>query len=92
SAGADWVAYGKSFVKIYELTSVEVKIGGAAHYLDIKDRHGSGIYAQVNDLQQNHELWDLVYNGLLHSVHAGKAETNKRAREYLRLDFPPGII
>lgn len=92
SAGADWLKHNKSFIKTYDLTSVQVKIGGAAHYLDAKDSHGNTIYAQVNDLQQNHELWDLVYNGLLHSVHAGKAETNKRAREYLRLDFPPGII
>ncbi|WP_026360634.1 hypothetical protein [Amycolatopsis nigrescens] len=91
SAGADWLAYGKSFVKTYELVAVDVVIDGAAHSLKIKDSLGNGIHAQVNDLQQNHELWDLVYNGLLHSVHVGKAETGKRAREYLQLDYPPHL-
>jgi len=93
SAGADWLAYGKrAFVKTYELVSVTVVIDGAAHSLKIKDRHGGAIHAQINDLQQNHELWDLVYNGLLHSVHIEKAETNKRAREYLQLDYPPHLV
>lgn len=91
SAGADWLACGKGFVKTYELKSVKVTVGGAAHYLEIKDHHGKGIYTQINELQQNHELWDLVYNGILHSVYVGKAETNKRAWDYLSLEFPPHL-
>jgi len=92
SAGADWLVYGnRAFIKTYELVSVAVVVDGAAHSLKIKDRYGGSIHAQINDLQQNHELWDLVYNGILHSVHLENAETNKRAREYLQLDFPPHL-
>lgn len=92
SAGADWFAYGKrGFVKTYELSSVDVVIDGAAHSLKLKDRNGGSIHAQINDVQQNHELWDLVYNGILNSVHRGSAAANDRARGYLQLDAPPHL-
>ncbi|MEB3371928.1 hypothetical protein [Saccharopolyspora mangrovi] len=92
SAGADWLIYGKSgIVKIYELTKVHVTVGGAAHYLDIEDRHGNSLYAQINNLQLNRELWDLVYLGILHSVHEGRAETNTMADNYLALKVPPHL-
>ena len=92
SAGADWLAYGKrGFSKTYELTKINVTVGGAAHYLDIEDRHGNAFYGQINDLQLNRELWDLVYLGLLYSVHEGGASTNKMARDYLGLDIPPHL-
>lgn len=90
SAGADWLIYNKSgLIKTYELTKVNVKIGGAAHYLDIEDRHGNGISTHVLYFQFNRELWDLVYNGILHSVHEQGAETNQLAKGYLQLDLPP---
>ncbi|PXY38597.1 hypothetical protein BA062_01270 [Prauserella flavalba] len=92
SAGADWLAYGKDvFVKTYELTSVKVFIDGPAPAIEMLDRHGAGLRVKTFVLQQNHELWDLVYNGILHSVHVGGAETNKRARDYLLLEFPPHL-
>jgi hypothetical protein len=91
SAGADWLAYNKSFVKTYELVSVKVILNHTAPTLEVKDSHGNNVHVQINRLQQNPDLWDLVYNGLLHSVHVGKAEVNERAREYLQLDFPPTL-
>lgn len=92
SAGVDWLNHNKSFIKTYDLVSVKLAFGGnATPILDAKDSHGNTIYARISDLQQNHELWDLVYNGILHSVHAGEAETNKRAREHLLLDYPPHL-
>ncbi|PKW13708.1 hypothetical protein [Saccharopolyspora spinosa] len=91
SAGADWLAYGKNFVKTYELTKVNVTVGGAAHYLDIEDSHGRQLYVQINNLQLNRELWDLAYLGLLYSVHEGGASTNKMARDYLGLNIPPHL-
>jgi len=36
-------------------------------------------------IQQNPELWNLVYNGIRHSVHRGGAETNRRALDRLQL-------
>ncbi len=91
SAGSDWIFYGKkSFIKTYELVQVNATAGGAARYLDLKDRHDNTLYVQLNDLQLNRELWDLVYNGILHSVHVNGAETNKMAKDFLGLGIPPG--
>lgn len=92
SAGADWLGVGKDiFIKTYELTTVKVFVDGAAHVIDMTDKYGGSVRVKTFALQQNHELWDLVYNGILHSVHVGGAETNKRARDYLLLDFPPHL-
>ncbi|MCI2423459.1 hypothetical protein MOQ72_39215 [Saccharopolyspora sp. K220] len=92
SAGADWLIYGKKgLIKTYELTKVNVTVGGAAHYLDIEDRHGNELYVQINNLQLNRELWDLVYLGLLYSVHEGGASSNEMARNYLGLNIPPHL-
>lgn len=92
SAGADWLNFRGSFIKTYELVSVEVTTGaGGSYYLDIKDRDGREVSAQTWILQQNRELWDLVYNGILHSVHRGHAETNRRAQDHLQLMYPPTV-
>lgn len=91
-AGADWFGDRKIFVKTYELVKVKVGVtGGAAHELQIADAHGGSARCRIGELQQNPRLWDLVYNGLLHSVHVNGAETNKRARTYLLLDYPPTV-
>ncbi len=90
SAGADWLCNGKkSFIKTYDLIHVKATVGGAARYVDLKDRHGNGMHVQLADLQLNRELWDLVYNGIVHSVHVHGAETNKMARDFLGLNIPP---
>jgi hypothetical protein len=39
-------------------------------------------------LEEDRMLWDLVYNGILHSVIAGQAETNGRLHLHLRLPYP----
>lgn len=92
AAGADWLATSdKGYVKIYRLTEVTVHVDGIAHMLQLLDDQGGSLRAQISDLEANHKLWDLVYNGILHSVHVGEAETNKRAREYLQLDNPPHL-
>ena|GEM_PF-789611 len=93
SAGADWLANRKGVVKTYELVKVKVSVGsgGAAHELQIKDKYGNAASDQITHLQQNHQLWDLVYNGLIHSVHVNGAETNQRARDYLLLEYPPTV-
>lgn len=90
SAGADWLCYGKkSFIKTYELTEVKATTGGAARYLELKDRQGNALSVQLNDVQLNRELWDLVYNGILHSVYIHGAETNQLAKDFLGLNLPP---
>lgn len=94
SAGAEWLAYGRgSWVRLYELTSIKVTIvsGGMARKLELEDSGGRSLWVQIDDLQSNPKLWDLVYNGLIHSVHGSGAETNKRARDWLRLENPPTV-
>ncbi|GAB3549123.1 hypothetical protein J2S53_004142 [Actinopolyspora lacussalsi] len=89
SAGADWLRYGKTgFVSTYELTTAKITTGGASRYLELTDEHGNSAYAPLHNLQMNRELWDLVYNGILHSVRGNGAETNKLARTFLDLDNP----
>jgi len=86
AAGADWYKYGRRYVKTYELTSVKVQgtSAGAAWDLDLEDSSGRKLTTQLGVIQQNPRLWDLVYNGILHSVRNG-AETNRRAVERLQL-------
>ncbi|NHD18997.1 hypothetical protein G9447_18660 [Actinopolyspora sp. BKK1] len=89
SAGADWFRYGKKgFIRTYELTSVKVTTEGASRALRLNDAEQRTLSVQLNDIQRNRELWDLVYNGILHSVRGNGAETNKLARTFLDLDNP----
>lgn len=85
SAGADWYQSRKDYIKTYELVSVKVTTGGAAYYLDLEDTGGRKMSTQLDNIQQNRQLWDLVYNGILHSVHRKGATTNQRAQDHLQL-------
>ncbi|TWH21554.1 hypothetical protein JD82_03419 [Prauserella rugosa] len=92
SAGADWLAVStRDYVKLYDLSKVTVHIDGVSHAIQLADTSGRSVRSRIGVLQLNHRLWDLVYNGILHSVHVNGAETNKRAREYLQLDHPPHL-
>lgn len=42
---------------------------GAALTTWTSGRHGNEVHSQLWTIQQNQALWDLVYNGILHSVH-----------------------
>jgi hypothetical protein len=85
-AGADWFSYGKSWVKTYELTHLEQKKAWASDSLELKDAAGREVSIKITDIQTNPDLWNLVYNGILHSVHYGGAHVNQRAVERLQLD------
>lgn len=89
SAGADWFKHNRSWVKIYELVSIRVTKAWASDELEFKDASGRKASASFMTIQRNLELWDLVYNGILHSVCTGRARTNQLARE--RLKLPEGI-
>lgn len=86
SAGADWFAVKGGYVDTYDL--VEVKLvgasGGLAWDLELKDKKGTEISVNLREVQANRDLWDLVYNGIAHSVHRG-AKTNQRALDKLKL-------
>lgn len=88
SAGADWVARGKKWVKVYDLVKVTSRSypGGPGVYL--RDSGGRTLRFKFVDLSSDRMLWDLTYNGILHSVIAGGARTNDMLRRTLALPYP----
>lgn len=84
AAGAEWFVRGRRWVRQYELVSVQVMGKWQLRYLRLTDREGRKVSLLVRDVQAVGELWDLVYNGIRHSVAAG-AETNAAARRALKL-------
>lgn len=102
SAGADWVQWYKRpkwyqwrkrephVVKTYRLTNIEGYAAGAVLYLRIVDEDGQGSDRIRAGLQPDRRIWDLVYNGILHSVAAG-AEINSLAIDMLRLEGSPAL-
>lgn len=88
AAGADWFATSKKrYVKLYELTEVTVTNppGLQAWGLELRDQHGGFAGVSLREIQQHQALWDLVYNGIAHSVLRGSAQANDRAQEMLQL-------
>jgi hypothetical protein len=86
SAGADWVARGKKWVRVYEL--VKVTCHSYPYYgagVCMRDSGGRKLRYRFIDLSSDRMLWDLTYNGILHSVIAGGAETNWMLRKTLAL-------
>lgn len=84
AAGADWLRTRNGWVNTYELTKIEMHLNGTSLDLFLKDSSGRGTNNQIADLQANRKLWDLVYNGLKHSVVNG-AQVNGYARGALNL-------
>ncbi|GAA3359644.1 hypothetical protein [Saccharopolyspora gregorii] len=87
SAGSDWFAVKNAYVDTYELTEVKVvgASGGLAWDLELKDKQGNELSINLREIQTNRDLWDLVYNGIVHSVQRGSAKTNPRALDKLKL-------
>lgn len=96
SAGADWFRSSSSnWIKTYDL--IKVHIHGASvgmpWDLELADSEGRMVYTALRKIQRNRRLWDLVYNGILHSVPGRRDATNKRAVEILKLaGFPEGLL
>jgi hypothetical protein len=88
AAGAEWFQHRSRWVRQYELTSVKIRMRFSNRYLHLKDRDGRKVAVFTGDVQQNQRLWDLLYNGILHSVVADGAETNWIARRALKLPKP----
>ena len=86
AAGATWLQNGKRWVNIYELTEIRIKASGTNHMLRLTDSAGRTIGSlKLMAVQRNPKLWDLVYNGILHSVATGKATPPNGTRKILGL-------
>ncbi|GAB3496411.1 hypothetical protein [Amycolatopsis cihanbeyliensis] len=101
SVGTDWIKWDynrrwyqrrarSNHLKLYELSRIEGYFAGGMLHLRFEDLDGRGADRQVGDLQRDRRIWDLFYNGLLHSV-ANGAEINRVAVELLKLDETPAM-
>jgi hypothetical protein len=93
SAGADWSSEGKgryrSWVRTYELVSVKAQPTGSGLYVEMEDASGRTLsYKMISIIASDPRIWDYTYNGILHSVIAGGAETNKQLHQQLKLPYP----
>lgn len=85
AAGADWLLWKKKWVKTYDLAKVKLSPRGAQFNLILTDREGRKLSIPWLQLCYNRALWDLVYNGILHSAHNGPFTSNREARSTLQL-------
>ncbi|QKG25545.1 hypothetical protein [Actinomadura verrucosospora] len=83
--GADWLRHAWRWVKLYELTEIEVV---KAQELRLKDRGEREVKIELKEFGKNQELWDLVYNGIQHSYHYGGATADSGTRLSLSLYKP----
>ncbi|MFI0355143.1 hypothetical protein [Actinomadura sp. 9N407] len=91
AAGADWLRYGNSRVDTYELVRVSVNRYSETSILLLIDSGGSRVSIDARALMRNRDLWNLVYNGILHSVAYGGAAVDARTRALLQLDQYPQV-
>lgn len=89
AAGADWFASDTGWVKIYELTKVELAGSGVSPSLYLTDAEGGATHAELRRMQANQRLWDLVYNGIIHSLHTRDVKVNTAARiQVIEVGYP----
>jgi hypothetical protein len=75
-------------VRTYELVEVKLlKRGRTGNYLRLVDSGGRVLETGYGFVRQNRLVWDLVYNGILHSVISGQATTNMRLHVELGLPY-----
>ncbi|WP_305093352.1 hypothetical protein [Prescottella sp. R16] len=91
AAGARWVQVNSSWVDTYELVEIKFSADGVNRVLRLKDSSGRQIYSfRLRNVQSNPRMWDLVYNGILHSVASGECRVTPRARQILKLPVGSG--
>jgi hypothetical protein len=92
SAGADWLQmqitrFGvtkRVWIGLYDLTKVDASYGGITFHLWLWSKRG-GLSLSFEELQRDRRIWDLVYNGILHSV-ANGATVTQQATGILKLN------
>ncbi|WP_245813847.1 hypothetical protein [Rhodococcus marinonascens] len=90
AAGAVWVQEGPKWVNTYELVRIRFSVDGLRRVLRLQDAEGREIHSfGLRDVQSNPLMWDLVYNGILHSVASGNCDISRKARKVLQI--PPSL-
>lgn len=91
AAGATWVQWRGTWVDTYNLTRIRFYADGCSRVLRLKDAHGNTIHSfKISEIQGNPDLWDLVYNGILHSVASGACDIDAKTRHILRIPYELG--
>ena len=85
AAGAEWVMERKTWVRTYELASIKAYTYSNTLNMHLIDRDGRKLEISIDHLQDDRRIWDLTYNGILHSAVKNGAETNQLARGTLNL-------
>lgn len=88
SVGAEWVQSRGRWVRIYELTKATPHTRGLVIEIDFTDRDGRKLSVRSDYLQKDRLMWDLVYNGVAHSVIAGGAKTNRLLHRAFKVPRP----
>ena len=97
AAGADWLLVERSrwgikkrvWLDLYNLTKIDASYGGTTFHLWLYGK-GGGFSRSTQELQMDRRIWDLVYNGILHSVASG-AQVSNQAIGILQLDKTPAL-
>lgn len=88
AAGADWLRR-HGWVDTYRLHQIELHALQGSVSLTLRDDAGGALSIDLRDLQSHQPMWDLVYNGMLHSVAGGTTvHVNDYARAALGLPTP----
>lgn len=85
AAGADWLQSRRNWVRLYEIVSIKYTTKPGGFSILLEDGQGSSVGGDLRELQSNPALWDLVYNGILHSVVSRDVKANFTAIRHLPL-------
>lgn len=75
AVGVEWLRVGRHWVRLYELAEIHTTRWKSELHLLLTDRHGRRAGVHAERLRERPPMYDLVYNGMLHSVVVGGAET-----------------
>ncbi|WP_238588653.1 hypothetical protein [Rhodococcus pyridinivorans] len=91
AAGSTWVQWRDGWVDTYQLTRIRFSADGPNRVLRLKDIHGNEIHSfKISEIQRNPDLWDLAYNGILHSVASGNCDIDAKTRRILKIPYELG--
>src|SRR5579884_1336655 len=76
SVGASWLASRKRWVDLYDLVKVTCHSNRGDSEIRFVDSAGRRLELSLSDLHGDRTIWDYTYNGILHSVISGGAQTN----------------
>jgi hypothetical protein len=88
AAGVEWVSHGRKWVSIYELVDVTCHGRIRGNRLRMRDEAGRRMSIKVDDLYGDRVIWDLCFNGIIHSVISGGARTNAKLHVDLQVPCP----